>query len=257
MFFSRDIVLCEFELVRTHRKRNANYAVLTVDEDGNISSSEDPALLSGSGAGLTMKDDKGSQARKTKRKQLSKEAEFKTILETLPGARSIAFFPLWDAHKERWFAGGFLWTTQPTRVLVPEDELTFFAAFSNSIMAECARLDALVAAQMKINFLSSISHELRSPLHGVLAGVELLQESNLDISQVDMVKMIGACGNTLLDTINHVLDFTKVNSKSKEKARKSKKSKGTKEYLDQKTTLDLENTPTAIPGTIIPCSKTF
>lgn len=42
--------------------------------------------------------------------------------------------------------------------------------------------------------------------------------------QVDMVNTIQSCGKTLLDTINHVLDFSKVNKKVKEKGRLRKKS---------------------------------
>ena len=61
-------------------------------------------------------------------------------------------------------------------------------------------------------FISSVSHELRSPLHGVLAGVELLQESNLNAFQEEMTTTISMAGKTLLDTINNILDFTKINS---------------------------------------------
>ncbi|KAI9834533.1 MAG: hypothetical protein M1819_002909 [Sarea resinae] len=227
-------------------KRYPHGKIFNLDADGTVSSSDDEGakflhIPVAEKVGVT-------PTRKTKRKALSKEAEFKTILEILPGARSIAFFPLWDSHKERWFAGGFLWTTQPARVFAPEDELTFFAAFSNSIMAEVARLDALVAGQMKVNFISSISHELRSPLHGILASVELLQDSEMDTTQADLAKTIDACGKILLDTINHVLDFTKVNSKARQKARKSrKKPKVPREHLDKKTTLDSENISTIAP----------
>ena len=84
-------------------------------------------------------------------------------------------------------------------------------------MAEVARLSAQVITQMKTDFISSISHELRSPLHGVLASVEFLQETELSEIQADMVGNIYSSGRVLLDTINHVLDFSKVNRKQKRK----------------------------------------
>lgn len=69
-------------------------------------------------------------------------------------------------------------------------------------MAEVSRLSALVLTQMKTDFISSISHELRSPLHGVLASVEFLQETDLTEVQADMIGNINASGRVLLDTIN-------------------------------------------------------
>lgn len=103
-----------------------------------------------------------------------------------------------DSHQERWFAGCLVYSTDILRVLVPDDDLVYLAAFGNSIMAEVSRLNALVAAQMKLNFVSSISHELRSPLHGILASTEFLQDTNLNPPQADMVITINACGRTLL-----------------------------------------------------------
>lgn len=109
------------------------------------------------------------------------------------------------------------------RVLDPPEYLTYLASFGNSIMAEVSRLRALRNSQMKNSFLSSISHELRSPLHGVLASVEFLQDSELDEQQQDMVSTINSCGRTLLDTINHVLDFTRLEKYPNEADRESAK----------------------------------
>ena len=54
-------------------------------------------------------------------------------------------------------------------------------------------------------------HELRSPLHGILASLEFLQESGVDPFQRSLIDTIETCSRTLLDTINHVLDYTKIN----------------------------------------------
>ncbi|THX20453.1 hypothetical protein D6D12_10378 [Aureobasidium pullulans] len=68
-----------------------------------------------------------------------------------------------------------------------------------------------VGQAMKSDFVSSLSHELRSPLHGCLAAAELLRETKLDATQTDLVTMVQACSSTLLYTLNHVLDFSKIN----------------------------------------------
>lgn len=76
--------------------------------------------------------------------------------------------------------------------------------FGNSIIAEIAHIDSVLNEKAKSDFVSSISHEIRSPLHGVLANTELLQSTDLQPSQQDMVKMIQTCGATLLDTMNYL-----------------------------------------------------
>lgn len=43
-------------------------------------------------------------------------------------------------------------------------------------LAEWSRIDTEIADQKKGDFVRSISHELRSPLHGILASAEFLEE---------------------------------------------------------------------------------
>lgn len=57
---------------------------------------------------------------------------------------------------------------------------------------------------------NSLRHELRSPLHGILAAVEFLHGTNMNEFQESLLETVNACGRTLLDTMNQVLDFSKV-----------------------------------------------
>ncbi|KAI9771345.1 MAG: hypothetical protein M1840_002315 [Geoglossum simile] len=154
--------------------------------------------------------------------QVSSRTEMNALLQMLPDARSVVLFPLWDSHRERWFAGSFAWTTRSTRVLTHAEDLSYLAAFGNSIMADVARLDAMAADRAKSDFISSISHELRSPLHGILASVEFLQDTKIDLFQNSMIDTIERCGRSLLDTIQHVLDFAKINNFAKPKRNEGK-----------------------------------
>ncbi|KAL1296504.1 hypothetical protein AAFC00_000015 [Neodothiora populina] len=148
-----------------------------------------------------------------KAKAKSKEAQDAAALaEFTAEPRSIAFLPLWDDRRDRWRTGVLVWNVAPNRFLDLEEDVTYLAAFGNSLMAELARLEVMAADTAKATFISSVSHELRSPLHGVLAGVEFLQESKLDTYQREMATTINMAGRTLLDTINNILDFTKINS---------------------------------------------
>jgi signal transduction histidine kinase len=88
-------------------------------------------------------------------------------------------------------------------------DLDYLSAFGNSIMAEVSRIEAFALSRAKSDFISSISHELRSPLHGILAGTELLRDTMTQTSESAMLNNIDACGNMLLDTMNHLLDYAK------------------------------------------------
>jgi len=96
------------------------------------------------------------------------------ILRQLPGVRSVIFIPLWDANSDRWLSGLFLWTNQTGRLIDAEDELPYLKAFANSITSEFARINGMFSERAKTTFIASISHELRSPLHGILGSIEFL-----------------------------------------------------------------------------------
>lgn len=121
-----------------------------------------------------------------------------------PGARSVAFVPLWDSQRHRWFAGSFVWTCTPTRIFIPENELSYLKVYGLTIMAEVVRLHIKAADKTKMDVLGSISHELRSPLHGVVGAAELLLQTELDGSQEKILRTIQISSRTLLDTIDHV-----------------------------------------------------
>lgn len=126
------------------------------------------------------------------------------LASILPGATSALFFPLWDYHKSRWMAGTLVWTHDTHRPLELE-ELHYFKVFGDSIVSEIARARWSTTEKSKFDFISSVSHELRSPLHGILASAELLHSTPLQPAQEEMVKMIESSGLTLLDTTDHLL----------------------------------------------------
>jgi signal transduction histidine kinase len=148
-----------------------------------------------------------------KEKDLRKETlELKQLHKILPDARCIAIYPVWDFQRGRWFTVNLVWSNDPGRVLCEPKDLTYMAAFSNTVMAEVSRMDLEAADRAKSDFISSISHELRSPLHGVLGTVELLQETATTFTQRGLVETVYSCGRTLLDTLNHLLDYAKINT---------------------------------------------
>ncbi|TIA46357.1 hypothetical protein D6C79_05249, partial [Aureobasidium pullulans] len=128
----------------------------------------------------------------------------------LPAARSLLFLPLRDLSSNALFPGLIGWTADPIQH-IGKDDLISLRAFGNAVMTELARSEADYVSRAKSDFISSISHELRSPLHGVLASVELLNDSTIGESDKDIVHMIETCGTTLLDPLNHLLDYSQIN----------------------------------------------
>lgn len=140
----------------------------------------------------------------------SEEEIFHALQEFIPECASVLFMPLFHNSGKR-YAASFSWTCDVQRVFT-SDELSYMQGFMSSIMSEVSRLNTLSADKAKGDFISSISHELRSPLHGILASAEFLAETTLDAYQSRFVDTVESCGQMLLDTINHVLDFRKLTS---------------------------------------------
>jgi signal transduction histidine kinase len=197
-------------------------AILSRYPHGKIFNYNENGLLSDDGSGSSTSRSSETNACSKRRKGGRKPSHTQNanaLIEVLEGARSIIFLPLWDSHKARWHSAVLVWTKIPERVFTPETELAYLRAFGNSVMAEMHRFDAVIAEKAKTDLISNISHELRSPLHGILGTAEILSDTAMDVLQQGMIHTIESCGRTLLDTINHLLDFTymkKYRSDSKE-----------------------------------------
>ncbi|KAK5269291.1 hypothetical protein LTR99_006724 [Exophiala xenobiotica] len=144
----------------------------------------------------------------------------RALLKALPDARNIVFLPLWDSAKERWHSAVVLWSNDPTRLTNIQDDMSYLFAFNNALMNEVNRINLALSDTAKATFLANISHELRSPLHGILGSIEFLHDTPMDDFQAGMVISVETCGKTLLDTVNHVLDFAKINNLSKQNSKK-------------------------------------
>lgn len=73
-----------------------------------------------------------------------------------------------------------------------------------------ARRKAEEAGEAKSRFFASITHEVRTPLNGVIAMAELLLEGNLTEPQRSGLQLISQSGSSLLTIINDILDYSKI-----------------------------------------------
>ncbi|WP_444996708.1 two-component regulator propeller domain-containing protein [Aliikangiella sp. IMCC44359] len=78
---------------------------------------------------------------------------------------------------------------------------------------EKQKLLAEKATESKSQFLATMSHEIRTPMNGVIGIVELLKDSKLNKKQQYYVDVIQRSGESLIDIINDILDYSKIEAK--------------------------------------------
>ena len=106
--------------------------------------------------------------------------------------------PFWQAHLG---VGGSLLLAM---VALSMYVLTLVKRLNDAIRrAEAANL-------AKRQFVSTVSHEMRTPLNAIIGMIELLRDSTLSGEQAGMVKTIGASSRAMLGLIEDVLDFSKI-----------------------------------------------
>ncbi len=66
--------------------------------------------------------------------------------------------------------------------------------------------------KLKSSFLANMSHELRTPLIGILGFAEILSKEIAQMELNEMANIIHTSGNRLLETLNLVLDFSRIES---------------------------------------------
>ena len=72
------------------------------------------------------------------------------------------------------------------------------------------RDQALEASRVKSEFLANISHELRTPMNGIIGMASILMGSRLTAEQQEMGRVIQGSAENLLTIINDILDFSKI-----------------------------------------------
>ncbi|WP_298778101.1 response regulator [uncultured Polaribacter sp.] len=106
-----------------------------------------------------------------------------------------------------------------------------FYSYTNAIInsfAHATKKKAIEASNAKSNFLSTVSHEIRTPLNAVIGLSHILRDNNPRQDQIENIQALSYSGKILLNLLNNVLDFSKM----------------------QSTNIDLDSIPTNLPVAI-------
>ncbi|KAI8909958.1 hypothetical protein DFJ77DRAFT_112328 [Powellomyces hirtus] len=80
----------------------------------------------------------------------------------------------------------------------------------NNRLLDLANKELSQALRFKSEFIANISHELRSPLNGIIGLGSVLWDTSLDEEQRELLRHVRDCSDGLLLIVNDVLDFSKI-----------------------------------------------
>lgn len=69
-----------------------------------------------------------------------------------------------------------------------------------------------LASKLKEHFLATVSHEIRTPIHGIISLVQFLRNTSLCHEQENYLRLIQKSADTLLVIVNDILDLSKLNA---------------------------------------------
>ena len=77
-----------------------------------------------------------------------------------------------------------------------------------------ARDRALAGEKAKADFLAVMSHEMRTPLNGLIGSMDLMRKTGLSSSQRELMSVMQSSGDILLGHVNSVLDVSRAEAEA-------------------------------------------
>ncbi len=108
----------------------------------------------------------------------------------------------------RWSVSPIVSETRIESVLTQGQDVTSIADAEKQ--SRIAHLEAERTSQARADFLARMSHEVRTPLNGILGVAQLLKENVVEDVQKEQVAVLCSCSEHLLAVLNDILDFSKI-----------------------------------------------
>lgn len=102
--------------------------------------------------------------------------------------------------------------------LLPQETGRFGICRANSVSQQKLTTRRLVHAEKEVKeahkerneFVANVTHELRTPVNGVMGLAQTLLDTKLDAEQRETVEIIDQCCKNMIKIINNILDFSKL-----------------------------------------------
>ena len=91
-----------------------------------------------------------------------------------------------------------------------------FGGTPNAIVNNNEMLGPKSIDQAKNDFLSNISHELRTPMNGIIGMTNLLLNTKLDDEQLELSEIIQKSADSFMNVLNDILDYSKIETNNLE-----------------------------------------
>jgi signal transduction histidine kinase len=96
------------------------------------------------------------------------------------------------------------------KALLEQQELLEKRIKERTDQLEEAMRTALAANQAKSEFLANISHELRTPMNGIIGMLDMALDRDLNPETAEQVQTAQHCAYSLLELLNDILDLSKI-----------------------------------------------
>jgi PAS domain S-box-containing protein len=166
-------------------------------------------------SGFSSDEIKGKQLRILKKSKIQNKENQKIWDKLLSGSEWRGEY--YNKNKN----GTFYWeSTLLSPIMNGEGKITNFLAIQENVSEKKKTLEELILAKeiaeeanrVKDVFLANMSHELRTPLIVVLGYSQLLEEVSTEPDMIKMAEGIRKGGVRLLNTLNSILDLTRIGS---------------------------------------------
>jgi PAS domain S-box-containing protein len=166
-------------------------------------------------SGYTLDEVKGSNIRNLK-SALNSEENNKVLWEAIGSGKELKCELLNKNKDDELYWESVLITpikdsnSEIINYLIIKEDITEKKNYESEL--RIAKENAEESNRLKSNFLANMSHELRTPMVGILGFANILSSELKDPEYVEMAQTILKSGSRLTDTLNSILDLSRIES---------------------------------------------